>query len=59
MSHQSALAEIGIRLDAHTIRERLALTMRDADTLKQLLKVAERAERDNDAAQKREAAHAS
>ncbi len=58
MVQSSALAELGIKLDAHTIRERLAKSKQEADTLRRLLRIAERAER-NSAADRREAAHAS
>lgn len=41
----SALADLGIKLDSGTIRQRLATALQDATTLRALLKVAERAER--------------
>lgn len=44
MSQQSTLAELGINLNARALRERLAETVRDADTIRRLLKIAERAE---------------
>lgn len=40
----SALTEIGIKLDAQTIRKRLAQSKQETDTLRRLLRIAERVE---------------
>lgn len=44
MAQLSALAELGITLDARSIRERLAKSRQEANTLRRLLRIAEHAD---------------